>query len=85
MTATWAQAETRGVLYTNRATCQAQMGQHSAVVADCTAALALGKAIKPRIRRALAHEVRPAKRSSVVGLVCVCRSASRSERRGDGA
>ena len=52
------QPERMAVLFTNRATCEAQIGQPFNVIKDCTTAIAFLDSPKPRLRRALAHEVR---------------------------
>jgi len=46
----------KAVYYSNRATCHAQLQNHEAVVADCSASIAIKPSVKALIRRGLAYE-----------------------------
>jgi stress-induced-phosphoprotein 1 len=48
--------EEKAVYYSNRATCHAQLQDHQAVVADCTASIIIKPTTKALIRRGLAYE-----------------------------
>jgi len=48
--------EEKAVYYSNRATCQAQLQNHQAVVDDCTSSINIKPSVKALIRRGLAYE-----------------------------
>jgi len=48
--------EEKSVYYSNRATCQAQLQNHEAVVEDCTSSINIKPSVKALIRRGLAYE-----------------------------